>query len=199
MANTSRTGGYITPISTNDNANDKAFKEFMQPLVVGITGLPGAMVRPRWQQNTPNLPDFGTDWAAIGSTRRTPDTFAAVGHESTGVYAGDNVLMSQIVDLLVSFYGPNCESKADLLIMGFQVAQNRETMQLAGYGFISCEPPIITADLLNEQWTPRVDVAFSVRRAQLYTYPVLDLVDVQELTIVSDSGMPSESVAVTGA
>lgn len=194
-ANTSATGGYLVPSSTNSNLDDLLFSEFLQPIIVGITGLPGAMVRPRWQAEEPNIPDFGTDWAAIGTTARRADTNPAIAHVSTGGVGtsgvgSDNVYRCEELDILVSFYGPNCEANSDLLIMGFGVSQNREQMLLQGYGFVSCGDPIITADILNERWTRRVDVPFQVRRAVVYNYPVLDILSAAG-TVVNDEGEPS--------
>jgi hypothetical protein len=195
--NTSATGGYLAPNSVNGSLDDKLFSEFLQPIVVGITGLAGATVRPRWQQNPPNLPDYNTNWCAVGTVRRNLPGFAAIQHTSAaGQTPGfDNSSRIVELDLLASFYGPDCEENADRLIMGFDISQNRETMLKAGYGFTGCEQPIITADLLNEQWTRRVDVGFSVRRGQTYTYPVLDLTGAV-VTVTPDNSLPAEIITV---
>jgi hypothetical protein len=195
MSNNSATGGYLAPTTTNGNTEDVLFSQFLQPIIVGITGLPGAMVRPRWQPEPPNLPDYATDWCAIGTVKRTPDTHAFESHASgAGETPGsDNVFRVQELSLLASFYGPNSDANSDLLIQGFSLSQNREAMLLAGYAFIGCDSPIMTADLLNEKWTRRVDVSFQVRRGQTYTYPVLDLEGAQ-VTIVTDNGLPPIAV-----
>jgi hypothetical protein len=197
MNNTSATGGYLAPSSQNGNTEDVLFSQFLQPIIVGITGLAANMVRPRWQPEPPNLPDYATDWCAIGTVKRTSDTFAFEYHKSAvGDTPGfDNIFRVQELDLLASFYGPNSDGFSDILIQGLSLSQNREAMYKAGYSFISCDRPIMTAELINEKWTRRVDVSFQVRRGQTFTYPVLDLESAQ-VTIVSDNGLKPITVPV---
>jgi hypothetical protein len=174
------------------------FSQFLQPIIVGITGLAANMVRPRWQPEPPNLPDYATDWCAIGTTRRTVNGFSYIYHVgAVGSTPGyDNNFRVQDLALLASFYGPNSDNYSDILVQGFDIAQNRETMYLAGFGYVGCESPVPLADLLNEKWTRRIDVAFTVRRGQTFTYPVLDLKGAQ-VTISSDNGQPNIVVPVT--
>jgi hypothetical protein len=180
MPNTSATGGYLTPTATNAT-EDQALRVFFQQLVSGITGIDGTLVRPRWQPEPPNIPPFGTDWAGIGVMNRKRDTNAYVTHRSVFDNDGNNigtdfVHRTEVLDVLCSFYGPNCEAKAELLAMGLEVAQNREVMQLAGYGLVAVEDAIMMSDLVHERWLTRIDLQFQIRRAQLYQYPVLDLI-----------------------
>ena len=55
MPNDSSTGGFLLASSVNGDLNDNALIDFLQTVVVGITGFPGAMVRPR-QAEPPNIP-----------------------------------------------------------------------------------------------------------------------------------------------
>lgn len=194
--NDSSTGGYLQPGSRNSELNDLALRVFLQSIVVGITGMPGNLVRPRWQAEPPNIPVFGTDWAAIGVTNRKRDTFSAVIHQglTNNGNGQDVVYRNQILEILASFYGPNAESNSELFAMGFEVAQNREVLHLAGFGLIGVDDAITTSELVNERWLPRIDVPFSLRRGQLYTYPVLNLIGA---TASATDDTASVSVAVT--
>ena len=144
VSNTSRTGGYLVPTSINGEVNDKLFTEFLQPIVVGIHrttwhhlcvhgGNQSRLNNPRLQCGLVLLSDL---------RRRTPDTFAAIAHQSTTgpTVQQDNVFRNEEIEVLCRFYGPNCEANAELLSVGFQVSQNREAMLLAGY---SCLFPTI--------------------------------------------------------
>jgi hypothetical protein len=192
MPNNSQTGGYLVPSSLNGNLDDKLFYEFMQPVVVGITALPGSMVRRRWQPESPNLPDYGTNWASIGLVNEDPDALPYTYHTpaSGDVEGFDSVFQNQVMKMLCSFYGPSAGAYANLLVLGFTVSQNREAMLLQGYSFLGNEKPIITAELINEKWTKRVDVPFEVRRGVTFSYPVYDLDGIQ-VEIVNDEGVPA--------
>ena len=196
---TSATGGYLVPSATN-SIEDEALRVFFQQMVSGITGIDGTMVRPRWQAEPPSMPSFGTNWAAIGVTKRTRDVNSYIKHVSKSDVNGNNigsdfVHRTEVLDVLCSFYGPNCEGNSELLAMGLEVDQNREAMQLAGYGLVCVEDAIMMADLQNDRWLTRIDLPFQMRRAQLYQYPVLDLIAAQG-TIVEDSGGVNVTIQV---
>ena len=197
---TSATGGYLIPSATNAK-EDETLRVFFQQMVAGITGIDGTMVRPRWQSEPPNMPQFGSDWAAIGVTKRVRDTNAYVTHRDTIDENGNNIISdyvyrNEVMDVLCSFYGPNCEAKSELLAMGLEVDQNREVMQLAGFGLVCVEDAVMMADFFNNREVTRIDLPFQMRRAQLYQYSVLDLV-AAEVTIIEDIEGVSDTITVT--
>jgi hypothetical protein len=161
---------------------------FLQQIVVGITGLPGAMVRPRWQPEPPNQPLAGVDWAAIGVKDRSQDTFA---YNSIQYVDANTITLTvyrtQTLNIMCKFYGPNSEANAELLSMGFQLGQNREVMALSGFSFVEATEPVNVPEQVNEQWLYGVEVGFSLRRQQLYTYSVLTLLGAVA-TVVLDNG-----------
>jgi hypothetical protein len=197
---TSATGGYLQATSSNA-IEDESLRVFFQNLVAGITGITGALVRPRWQPEPPNMPAFGTDWAAIGVTSRTRDVNAYTTHRTTsdgqgGTINTDYTHRTEVLNVLCSFYGPNCESNSELLAMGLEVGQNREVMQLAGYGLVGVDDATMNADMWNEKWVTRIDLPFQIRRAQLYQYSVLNVIAAQG-TIVDDSGAVNATIQVS--
>lgn len=176
MALDSSSAGYLSPQTSS--LEDVELNRFLRSLVVGITAMPGKTVFQRWQPGgePPNLPDFGTDWAAVGeSGDRQKDTFAYSEQTDNGLL----VYRNEILTVLVSFYGPNARRNANVLSMGFMVAQNREAMQQNGYGFVDISSSLLTSDLFNNRWVQRIDVSFRVRRSVTFIYPVLDLVGAQ--------------------
>jgi hypothetical protein len=197
---TSATGGYL--LATASNAiEDEALRVFFQQMVTGITGIAGTLVRPRWQPEPPNMPAFGTNWAAIGVTKRERDVNAYTTHRTTTDGQGNTINTdythrTEVLDVLCSFYGPNCESNSELLAMGLEVGQNREVMQLAGYGLVGVDEATMNADMWNDRWVTRIDLPFQIRRAQLYQYSVLNVVAAQA-TIVDDSGAVNATIQVS--
>jgi hypothetical protein len=167
--NTSATGGYLLPTPTGISSIEGiALQRFLQQIVVNITGIDGCLVIPRWQQQAPNLPAIGTDWASIGVRARTPDTFNSEAMTDAGLVIHRN----QILEILVSFYGPNADANNDLMQMGLLVSQNREFMKSQGFVATYYGPPTIAPELIQEQWLYRVDMSFYLRRVQEFTYPV---------------------------
>jgi hypothetical protein len=198
MPNDSSTGGFLAATSVNGDLNDDALIDFLQSIVVGITGLPGAMVRPRWQAEPPNIPDPGVNWAAIGPDDSRPrDSYSyqkKVDAETT------IVVRNRMIPILCSFYGPNAEANAELLAMGFEVPQNRETIQLQGFNLVGgAGSTVIAPALIKTQWYPKADLPFTLRQQQKYTYSVLDLVAAQATMDVQPPGQSviTESINVT--
>lgn len=152
-------------------------QDFLQSVLVGITGLPGPMVRPRWQVDPPNIPDAGTIWCAFGITQRKKDTFAYTWQEPGDDVDGISLLQRQEeLDVLASFYDLGSSGQADLyaelLADGLQVPQNREVLDANGYAFVSSGDPTPMPVLLKMRWLYRVDVALVIRRQINRTYAV---------------------------
>jgi hypothetical protein len=194
MPNDSSTGGYLTPTSNND-LNDIALAKFLQQIVVGIVGLPGNMVRPRWQAEPPNIPDFGTNWAAIGPGSRKREEFSYTRANGTST----TVVRNRTMDILCSFYGPLAETNSEILAMGLEVSQNREVMQLAGFNIIGgAGDSVIVPDQRKMRWQYRVDIPFTIRQQQQYTYAVLDLLSAQgTITLQSGTELITEDISAS--
>jgi hypothetical protein len=190
MVNDSSQAGYLRPQAFG-GVEDITLHSFLQSLVAGITGMDGKFVFQRWQPEPPNWPAFGKDWAAVGEASRVRDTFANV------VYRDELAIVyrNSIISVLCSFYGPNAQANCEILAMGFFVAQNREQMTLQGFGYVDQEDSIATADYRGTRWIPRIDLPFRLRRAQAYSYSVLDLKGAR--VAVNPSEGSSGSILVT--
>jgi hypothetical protein len=192
MPNNSTTGGFLAPTSTGGDLNDAALQDFLQTIIVGIVGLPGNLVRPRFQDEPPNPPDYGTDWCAIGPGTRQRDPFSAVIQNSTNT----KVIRNRELEILASFYGPQAETNGELLAMGFEVPQNREALQYAnaawtGFNLISgVRGPVIAPALIKGRWYYRADYSFSIRQQQQYTYPVETLEEAKGTIDLESPGKP---------
>jgi hypothetical protein len=194
MANDSSTGGPLLPYSVAAGGTQplegQALNRFIQGWVVGLTGLPGTMVRPRWQAEPADIPDAGNAWAAIGINSRAADTFPYIGHDPVGPtgQGADDLQRNETLRILISFYdlGTNglADYYAELFREGTAIAQNRELLTLAQFNFIDCDEPVAVPALLKERWLYRVDVPFRLRRMISLVYPVLNIESI-EVTISS--------------
>ncbi len=172
--NNSSTGGYLTPAASPAPLEGQALVNFLQAWIVGITGLPGQFVRPRWQPEPPNIPDATVDWLAFGIMSRDATPYAAEIHVS-GSPSYNEIRRHEDLNILATIYGPNADKTVSLLREGMQLAQNREALTAVNMGLINSGRAIVTSELIKEKWAYRVDFNFSIRRQIVYDFPVLDL------------------------
>lgn len=191
MTNTSATGGYLQPTSPPaPPLEDQALDRFVQQVVVGVTGMPGSRVFPRWQPDPPNLPDG--DWCGAGVLTRVGDTFASEIHVSDGD-GHDLIHRQEILGCQASFYGSNAGALSSLFRDGLSVAQNREALQRAAFGLVEVGEAVDAPQLTKEKWLRRVDVGFRLRREVLRSYPVLNLLQGQ---VVLDCGVDTHQMLI---
>lgn len=192
MPNDSSTGGPLPPAGPPAPAplEGATLNDFLQGWVVGITGLPGNMVRPRWQTEPPDIPDAGTAWASIGITERTADEFPAVVHVGDG-NGVDQLQRHEQFTLLCSFYDTGTDGQADnyaaLLRDGTAIAQNRELLTTNGMALVSVGEAIAVPSPVKTIWLYRVDLPVILRRVIVREYPVLN-VQSTVATVSADNG-----------
>jgi hypothetical protein len=182
MTADSSTGGPLLPLA-GDPLEDDALDDFLQGFIVGITGMPGVAVWPRWQPEPPNIPEWGVDWAAVGVSMREGDTYAVEEHESDGVTI---VTRHETLDITTTFYGPNCQRNAALLRDGLGLAQNREPLFRNGMGLVGVGQLQRGGDLVKNRWMQTSELPWSIRRIINRTYPIRDIVAL-DLTVQTEA------------
>lgn len=162
MANTSATGGYLTPTSPPPVA-DLDLDILLQTVIVGITGLPVDKVRPRVQPNDQfgrpviPIPNAEVDWCAVAVTDYDPDDTPAQIHVSDGL--GYTILRrSARLNVLASFYGPHSDYYSTLAHDALFIGQNREAMRADGLNFISADTVRRVPDIVNGSNRRRADL-----------------------------------------
>lgn len=154
---------------------DDELDDFMQALVVGISGLDATLVRPRWQEEPPNLPARSVNWAAIGVMNRRHEQYAYVEHDPAGE-GWDRITRNEQLEVLVSFYGPNCQGVGARFRDGLAVAQNREPLLLANMGISDVGDLQRAPELIKNAFYKRADLQFVVGRQIIRTYAVRSIV-----------------------
>lgn len=169
---TSATGGFLPPLPSPTVLEDSALIDFFQAWIVGLTGLTGANVRPRWQDEPPNIQDATVNWVAFGISTSEADTNAAELHDGPG--SGYNELRRH-EEILVkcSFYGAQARGTAALLRDAMSIAQNREILSLNSMGLINCTTIVSFPELIKQKWYNRADVSFHIRRQVVRRFGVL--------------------------
>jgi hypothetical protein len=155
-ANTSATGGYLDIAPSPGRI---AVEDLLHDAIVGITGLDGTLVRPRWQPDPPKQPALDVNWCAFG----------IVGIDNDGVQVIHNddvsyVHAERLLTVLVSFYGPGADDLAERLANGLHVAQNREQMIAHSLAFVSVGSIVPVPELIGTKWLRRVDLQIVIRK-----------------------------------
>lgn len=167
MSNTSATGGYLL---ASDAPPLLSLFDFIQTVIVGISGINKTLVRPKWQQQPPKQPDIGTNWIAFGVNAFDQDTFAYVQLNDDG---SSTLLRQEKLEVSMAFYGPAAFDNVSLFSDGCQITQNLEALQIANMGYNGMSRPVRGPDLINERWVDRFEVSLFLVRQVQRTYPIL--------------------------
>lgn len=173
MSNTSASAGYLIPSGVP--AEDDALVDIITAAIVGITGLDGTLVRPKWQTKSPQQPTISVNWCAVGITQDDAEPGDPyIEHDPNGA-AGlgqDTLSRTEKFRALVSFYGPNAGGYAKLLRDGLGVPQNLETLQQNAINFISAGTIQTVPESINLEWCMRKDLQVTFARRKTLTYAV---------------------------
>lgn len=143
--------------------------------MAGVTGLPGNLVRPRWQRDPAPIPGPDVNWAAVGvisypSLKGIPNVWHVSdgdGHDEVGD-GGD-------VETLATFYGPSCSAYARLCRAGLWVTQNWEQLGPLGISLRDVGDVTIVPEKINETWYRRADLSIVLTQASSRDYDVLNV------------------------
>ena len=201
-SNTSATGGYLVPSPPAPPAA-VAIEAGFQQMVAALSGLPGSLVRPRWQPTPPTQPTADTNWASIGVIRTEADMYPSIRHDGRTTLPGhteagvDVMTRHSTVTVLMSFYGPLADDVAAQVRDGLFVPQNWEPMIPLGIKFLSNDDFTRMPELVNQQWINRVDMEVRLRHQIDRTYPIFNLVGAV-VDLISDNG-DTETVEIPGS
>ena len=179
-------------------AEDAALDAVLQAMVVGITGLDGSLVRPRWQPTLPQQPEPTVNWCAIGVLSATPDFSPWITHVSGPNVTDPSADLSvryETLDVLATFYGPNAKSYAGVLRDGLGIPQNNEPLNAADIYLIETMPQRRAPELVNQQWINRWDLMIRFTRQIQRVYAVPNIV-LANIHIQNDSDSLTETVYV---
>ena len=162
MDNTSASGGYLVPAP---GLSRRQIEDLLNSLIAALTGIPGSLVRPRWQPDPPEIPERHVNWCAFGIMRREMPNFPQVEHDGEGD-GTSRVLTHETLHCLASFYGPDAEDKALALRSGLHVGQNREPLYHEGMAFVEAGELSYLPELGQHsmRWKPRCDLPLVFRR-----------------------------------
>lgn len=192
--NTSQTGGYLLPKKESVSPfGELNFDEFLQTVFVGVSGLSGDLVRPKWQINPPKQPDITVNWLAIGLLEDDSDTNAFVGIQPD---ASTVLMRMEALTVQCSFYGPDSYEQCKITRDGFQIRQNLDALQRANMNFVNTDRMVRAPDVVNERWCDRWEMNVHLRREILRTYPILTFLSGNGVVSINNPATQVKNVAI---
>jgi hypothetical protein len=160
-------------------------ENFLQQMVAGITGIPEDLVRPRWQPEEPALPDYGTDWIAVGVTTSEPDPgwpwewydpgAPDLPVTEDGDPEGLFTQSHEVFELLCTCYGEHADWYDGLIRDGFRITQNNALLLLSGMALNRVTGRVFAPEFLQGRWWRRADRRVLIHRNIRRLYPILNL------------------------
>jgi hypothetical protein len=175
---------YVQPISPQPQFPlGLSLRQFIQTVLVGISNVPGPLVRPRWQPEPPKQPDINVNWIAFGIDSATPDAGAYISSTPENQTATQR---NETLQIGISTYGPDALDTYGLIRDGFQIEANRYALFNANMGFVEITAARQVPDLVNQRWIDRVESTIVLRRAIQRTYGVTTIVSAAGTIYVPD-------------
>lgn len=192
----SSVAGFLVPSSTPP-ADDLSLDALFQTMVVGLTGLAGSLVRPRWQPTVPKQPEATVNWCAVGVTNVNGDDNPATVHnpfDASGT-GSDTLYRHELIEVFFSFYGPKGQQYAEMARDGLWLPQNNGMLAQYLMTFTTEADPVRSVpDLVNEQWRRRYDFTARFRRQVVRTYAIRSLLSA-EIDLYTEQGEIAEVIA----
>lgn len=164
---------YILSKSTVPVAPKLTLTQFIQTVFVGITGIPGTLVRPKWQVEPPEQPDLTVDWMALGIEVLTPDANGYLWPDTNGAVQYQR---HELLEVTCAIYGPAAIGTYSLIRDGFQIPQNLYALRAANMGFVEVGPGRHIPDLVHQRFINRIQTSVYLRREVQRVYPIPTLI-----------------------
>lgn len=160
---------YLQPTQTTPLPLGLTLAQFIQTVMVGVSGLPGPLVRPKWQVAPPKQPDIATNWMAIGIDVSTPDANAYIAENDSEQVVSQR---TETLEVSCSIYGPAALDIYGLIRDGFQIPNNLFALYNANMGFVEVTAGQHVPDLINERFIDRIVTSVVLRRIVQRVYPI---------------------------
>jgi hypothetical protein len=170
--NTSASGGYILPTGKPALPGNLNLTQFIQTVLVGISGLAGTLVVPMWQPEPPKQPDILTNWIGFGITNSVPDSNSFVGTQPDGSTIAQR---HEALSISLKIFGPDALDIYTLIRDGFQIQDNLIALRSANMGFVAVDQAIHAPDFVNGRWINKYESVVDLRREIQRNYPILPI------------------------
>ncbi|OMQ22271.1 phage neck terminator protein [Serratia oryzae] len=164
---------YLRPISSSQQ-DDIELERILSRWVRGVSGLPPKYVLLEWTAEQPHQPLASEDWCSLGILKFQANDNPAFTHQTD-----DSVQLwrNELIEIVVSFYGPHGQLLATQFRDGVAIAQNREALNQAGLAFSASGAIVSAHELKNNQWVRRYDQRLTLQRKVVREYAIHSILE----------------------
>ena len=180
---------FTSQLPTPAPANDQQVTDLLTALVVGTTGLPPALVRPRWQPTPPAQPPATTAWCSVGIVNRSSADYPWEGQVTLPGSSGTEAVLQRrwsSFEVVASFYGPGADDLAEQFRDATYRNQNLRDLGAAGIKLTFVGDITSVPDLINQQYIDHSDVRITFAREIQHYYPGESLIEVTGTLTATD-------------
>lgn len=133
-------------------------EDHLHAVLAAVTGLPGDLIRPRWQPRPPTQPGADVTWCAFGVSEDAPEAIQMIQGEDTATLHRQSLL-----SVLVTVYGPHAAPLARSLRSGLALAPARDLLRVGSLALVEAGRIIAAPEVIGGAWLPRFDLALTLR------------------------------------
>lgn len=173
MSNDSSTGGYLVQ-SESALPGGLTLLQYIQQVIVGLTGFAGNKVRPKWQKNPTKFDATPEDnFCTFGVITEEADYDAYTVVNEAGTFS--TMKVREDVSVTCSFYGTDAQMNASKLRDAFKISQNRDKLREAQMNYIGVSAVAYVPEIHGQVWFPRADITIILTRTIDKNFAVLSL------------------------
>lgn len=172
MANSSMSGGYLTEVKAP--IEGKELQRFIQQFLMGVSGLPGSLVRPAYQQEPAAWPDVDTDWLAFWEKDRTTTGYVTEIIAQEVIKPHKHKTVSHVeMSIQLAAYGPMAASIISRIRDGIQLSQNRDVLHTKGFAVVNLQSLGFIGDQTpDNEYLNRWDGVLTLRREEVREFDI---------------------------
>lgn len=171
--NNSSDRGYLTPTASSQQ-DDIELERSLSRWVRGVSGLDAGRVLLRWLPEQPHIPAAGDNWCSVGVMTMSPDDNPAFVNQTDD---STELWRHELIEVMVSFYGPNSQRYAGIFTDGIGVTQNNAELNQSGLSLVTYSAIIAAPELINNQWIRRYDQHVTLRRKVVREYAIRSIIE----------------------
>ncbi len=172
-SNDSTAAGWLAPV-TDDVTYDEDLERQLSQWGRAVAGLPDKMMRPHWVDPQPAQLPAQTNWGAFVILGISSDDNPAFVNQAD---ASGELWRHELIECLISLYGPNGQRYASRFRDGLTIPQNNSQLNMMGLSLADFSDIRPVPELLNNQWVRRYDITVRLRRKVVREYGINSLVD----------------------
>jgi hypothetical protein len=148
--------------------------ELERTLCRWVEGVSGLHVLLHWSAEQPEQLSAMDDWCSVGILSfQANDNPALVNQTDSSVQLWRN----EVIEVMVSFYGPHGQRFATRFRDDVAIAQNREALNQAGLAISALGAIVSAHQLENNQWVRRYDQHLTLQRKVVREYAVHSILE----------------------